>query len=123
MLHRLPARDVVVGVDLLIAPLGHRADVRAGGEGLVVAGDDDRADAGIGVERGQGHGKLGCERVVERVHPLRSIEADHPDPAKRFNENVAVVHRGSGRLVEVGVAATSSRAAAIAVRNTSMLPM
>src|SRR5207248_4649393 len=43
--------DEIIGVDLLIVPFGHRADVRARSKRLLVAGYDDAADRRIGVER------------------------------------------------------------------------
>src|SRR5262249_33949805 len=113
---------VVVGVDLLVVPLGHVADVSAGRKGLLVAGDDDGADVRIGVEPGERRGKLSSKRIAQRVHALRAIEAYHADAVAGFDQDVPVAHRVSFGWGEFEFAATSSRAAAIAARSTPMSP-
>jgi hypothetical protein len=75
----LPARDVVVEVGLHIGEVLHRRDIGAGGEGLLVAGKQDRADAGIRVEREQRLAQLGHQPRAERIQLLRPVEGDDAD--------------------------------------------
>src|SRR5207245_11126613 len=56
-------------------------DIGPGGEGLLRAGEQDAADAFVGVEIRDGAGKLRVEGRVERVERLRPVEADQSDPA------------------------------------------
>ena len=64
---------------LLEGALAQRADVGAGGERLVGAGDDDAVGLGIGVEPLE----LGCDLLHhlggERVARLRAVDPDEPD--------------------------------------------
>jgi len=50
-----------------VAEILHRRDVGAGGEGFLASGQNDRSDAGIGVERGERPAELGHELRTERV--------------------------------------------------------
>ena len=66
--HGFPvARDEVGAVRVHEGLVGHRRDVGAGGKRLVVAGDDDAADAVVAVEVQQGGTELVHQRVVQRV--------------------------------------------------------
>ena len=70
----------------------HLLDVGAGGEGLLRAGDQDAADAVVGVEGGDRLRQLGIERGVERVERLRPVEPDDADAALGFDEDGFVAH-------------------------------
>ena len=66
--HRLPAlADEVLQRGLGIGAVLHLLDVGAGREGLLVAGQHDRADRRIGVERQQLRADLVHHRVAQRV--------------------------------------------------------
>ena len=79
-------------VDLLVAPFGHRADVGARGERLVVAGDDDDGDRVVGVEPLERVLQLDGERVVERIHALRPVEADDAGAVAGLDDDVLIGH-------------------------------
>jgi hypothetical protein len=55
---------------------GHGADVGAGGKGLLAAGDDDAADAVVGVKGQQRGAQLVHQRVVQRVQLLGAVQFD-----------------------------------------------
>ena len=60
-------------------------DVSAGAEGPAGAGDDDGANAGLGVERAEGVPELGVDLEGERVEPLGPVERDGRDGARRVD--------------------------------------
>ena len=60
-------------------------DVAAGAEGAAGAGDDDGADAGLGVERAEGVAELGVDLEGERVEPLGAVEGDGRDGGRRVD--------------------------------------
>jgi len=96
--HRLPvARDVIVAEHLRVAPLGHRADVRAGRERLGAAGDHDHRDARVGVVAFERRLDLIGDRVVERVEALRAVEGDDRDAVAGLGQDVFVGHGSSRR--------------------------
>ena len=66
---------------------GHLLDVDAGGERLLIAGDDDAANAWICVECFQRAIELFDEECVERVQRLRPVESDERDPSAGFGED------------------------------------
>src|SRR2546425_12936069 len=70
---RRPPRSTLFPYTTLFRSL-HRADVRPCGEGLVAAGDDDRADPVVGVEFRERVAELVHQRVVERVQGLGTIQ-------------------------------------------------
>ncbi len=90
-------RDVVVAVHLRVAPVGHRADVGAGGERLLAAGDHDDRDAGVVVEGAQRRGQLRGERIVQRVEALRAVERDDRDAVAGVGQDVVVGHAARTR--------------------------
>ena len=59
------------------ATWAHLLDVRAGAEGLVVAGDDDAAHVGALLELLQGLRGLALQLCVERVEHLRAVQLNH----------------------------------------------
>src|SRR5699024_11800268 len=65
----------------------HLLDVGTGGEGLVAAGDDDRLDLVIGVERGGRIGDVGEHLQVERVERLRPVDGDRGDAGVDIGED------------------------------------
>jgi hypothetical protein len=67
------ARDVVALVDVGKAVARHRADVGAGGEGLLAAGDDHAANGVVGVEGLERGAELVHQLVVERIELLGAI--------------------------------------------------
>ena len=73
-----PARDEVLEIGVHIGLLAHLLDVGAGGEGLVRAGDDQRADVGVLLEGAERGVEFVDQRLVERVERLRPIEPDRP---------------------------------------------
>ena len=54
-------------------------DVSPGAEGPAGAGDDDGADAWLGVERAEGVPELGVDLEGERVEPLGAVQGDGRD--------------------------------------------
>src|SRR5699024_11735131 len=68
----------------------HLLDVGTGGEGLVAAGDDDRLDLVIGVERGGRIGDVGEHLQVERVERLRPVDGDRGDAGVDIGEDGCV---------------------------------
>jgi hypothetical protein len=76
--HRLPvAGDEVAQVGVHVGLGRHRADVGAGREGLLVAGDDDAADAVVTVEAQHRGAQFLHQAVVQRVQLLRPVQRDH----------------------------------------------
>ena len=47
------------------------------------AGDDDGADAGLGIQRAEGVPELGVDLEGERVEPLGPVEGDGRDGGRR----------------------------------------
>jgi hypothetical protein len=100
--HRLAgARDgVLVGAEIVqenvqIVLARHLLDVGTGGERFFRAGDDDAADAGVGLQRRQRGHQLRDQRGVERIERLRPVEPDDADAAFGFDDDVV---RHDGRL-------------------------
>ena len=60
-------------------------DVAAGAEGAPGAGDDDGADARLGVEGAEGVAELGVDLEGERVEPLGAVEGDGRDGGRRVD--------------------------------------
>ena len=60
-------------------------DVAAAAEGPAGAGDDDGADAGLGVEGAEGVPELGVHLEGERVEPLGPVERDGRDGGRRID--------------------------------------
>ena len=60
-------------------------DVSAGAEGPAGAGDDDGADAGLGVQGAEGIPQLGVDLEGERVEPLGPVERDGRDRGRRVD--------------------------------------
>ena len=71
--------------------VAHLLDVGAGGEGLVAAGEHDGADRRVGVEGQELLAELLHQRVAQGVQRLRPVEADQPDPAMGFDEDVFIL--------------------------------
>jgi len=69
----------------------HFLDIDAGGEGLLVLGDDDAADARIGFECVERPVELADEERVERVQRVRAVERDDPDLALGRGEDGLVI--------------------------------
>ncbi len=74
------------------ALVGHLLDVGAGREGLVVAGDQQAADSGVGLVAVERLGEFGHQRAVERIERLRAVEPDDADPAFGLDDDVLVAH-------------------------------
>ena len=74
---------------------GHLLDVGAGGEGLVVAGQHDRADRLVGFEFVDRRGELADQRRVQRVQRLRAVERDDADRPSALDEDVLVAARSA----------------------------
>ena len=74
-----PRREEVGGENVCERQFGHLLDVRARREGLLVAGDDDRADARIVVEFGCGRGDFVHHLTVERIERLGPVQRDGAD--------------------------------------------
>jgi hypothetical protein len=91
------ARDVVRAIGVHVAVVLHDADVRAGGERLVAAGDHHAADAVVGVELLQRLAQLLHELRVERVQLLRAVERNKGDAGRAalVDEDQLIAH-GSG---------------------------
>ena len=90
------ARDEGALVDIHVAPVGHRRDVGAGGEGLVAAGDDDGAHAGSASKASKGNAERVHQRIVERIELRRAVEPDQPDAAPRSKPGWRISHACSG---------------------------
>ena len=86
------AADVIGFVDIHEIPAGHGADVGAGGEGLLRAGDDHAADVRVGFEFVEGDSNLVDQSVVQGVHCLGPIDRDEADLAAGFNNDIGVTH-------------------------------
>ena len=65
----------------------HFLDVGTGGEGVLVAGQHDRADRRIGVECQKLRAQLVHQPIAQRVQRRRAVEADQADPAVRFDQD------------------------------------
>ena len=86
----LPAAgDEVLGISLNVGLSGHLLDVGAGGEGPLVAGQDDRADRRIGFELVERGVEVADQRGVEGVERLRPVEGDDADRARRSTRIVS----------------------------------
>jgi len=75
-----------------VAEILHRRDVGAGGEGFLASGQNDRSDAGIGVERGERPAELGHELRTERIQLLRPVQRDDADPAPLLDGDKLMAH-------------------------------
>ena len=80
-------REEVAAIGLDEGLLVHLLDVDAGGERLLVAGDDDAADRGIGLEAVERAVDLADQLGVERVQRVRAVERDDPDLALGRDED------------------------------------
>jgi hypothetical protein len=60
-------------------------DVSAAAEGPAGAGDDDGANARLGIERAEGVSELGVDLEGERVEPLGPVEGNCRDGARRVD--------------------------------------
>src|SRR5690606_39794217 len=90
--HAVPARDEILEVGLGIGEVLHLLDVGAGREGLLRAGDDDRADARILLEAVERRVELADELRVEGIEGLRPVERDEADLAARLHEDGFIGH-------------------------------
>jgi len=88
----LPVGDVIREIGVPVAEILHRRDVGAGGEGFLASGQNDRSDAGIGVERGERPAELGHELRTERVQLLRPVQRDDADPAPLLDADKLMAH-------------------------------
>src|SRR5260221_7408563 len=86
------ARDVVRHVGVHVAEVLHRGDVRPGSECFLVAGDEDRADALIGIVGIQRLRQLLHQLGVERVELLRAVERDDADAALLLGQDEFIAH-------------------------------
>ena len=81
-----------------VIEVGHGRDISASGEGLLAAGDDDAADAVIGVEGLQRRAQVVHQGIVERVELFRAVQRDDAGAqrpfATHFSKDVVVVHVG-----------------------------
>ena len=88
----VPGAGEIAEIGLDEGLVGHLLDVGAGGEGLLVAGDQQAADVLVGLVGVDGLGELGLERDVERVELLRTVEPDDADAAFGLDDDVLVAH-------------------------------
>ncbi len=72
-------RDEIAAIGLDEGLLVHLLDVDAGGKGLLITGDDDAADPGIGLEPVERAVEFADEERVQRVQRMRAVERDQPD--------------------------------------------
>src|SRR5258706_6550060 len=86
------ARNVVRHVGVHVAEVLHGGDVRAGGERFLVAGDEDRADALIGIVGIQRLRQLLHQLGVERVEVVRAVERGDADPALLLGQDEFIAH-------------------------------
>src|SRR6185312_5441256 len=70
-------------------------DVGAGGKGLLAAGDDDGADAGVFLEGLERRAQLVDQRGGERVERGGAVQRHDADPPLGFDQDVLVAHDGS----------------------------
>ena len=92
-----PVFLLVARHDLDRAGLRHLADVGAGGEHRVRAGDDQAADRRVGGMAGDLVGEPRAHLEIERIAHLRPIEPQHGDGVRRaFDEER--IRRGHGGL-------------------------
>ena len=68
-------------------PGGELGDVGAGGEGAVVATEDDRADLRLGVELLQRADDRAHQLAGERVQLLRAVHEHDADAAVAFDDD------------------------------------
>ena len=97
-------------------------DVAAAAEGPAAAGDDDGADAGLGVERAEGVAQLGVDLEGERVEPVGTVERDGRDRGRGIDG----VLEGAGReghrsRTAVASISTSASGSTSAVTSTSAI--
>ena len=88
----LPVGEVVEAVHLGRTFRRHLLDVRAGGERLLGAGDDDAADPLVRVELGDRGGDLAHHVAVQRVERLGAVQRDQGDAVAGLGQDV-LVHR------------------------------
>ena len=74
-----------IGFDEIL--LVHLLDVYAGGKRLLIAGDDDAADRGVGLEDLERAVELADELRVESVERMRAVKRDEPDFAVACDED------------------------------------
>ena len=107
-------------------------DVSAGAEGPAGAGDDDGANAGLGVEGAEGIPELGVDLEGEGVEPLGPVERDGRDGARRVDgveERFGIKDHQCARLArfdntfgEVTTETTRRAATQSVLRGSSVLP-
>ena len=88
----VPGTGEIAEIDLDEGLVGHLLDVSAGGEGLVVAGEQHAADAVVGLKGVDRLDQLADERAVERIELLRTVEPDDADPAFGLDDDVLIAH-------------------------------
>ena len=93
--------EEVVEVDRRVVLVDHLLDVGAGGEGLLAAGNDDGADAGIGIEAAQRVAQFRHQLVAQRIQRLWPVQPDQPGLAVGFNQDHFKCHGGSPSSVVV----------------------
>ncbi len=72
----------------MIGLVRHLLDVGAGGERLVGAGEQDAADAGVGIEAVDARPELLEQGGIERIERLRPVEPDHPDARRAYRRSI-----------------------------------
>ena len=74
-------------------PLGlHVLDVGAGREGLLVAGQDHRADGLVAIERAERGAELAHQLRIQGVEHVGAIEGDQPHPVAGFDADGRIGH-------------------------------
>src|SRR5262249_15612999 len=91
-----------------VAVVLHRCDVGTGGKCFFAAGDDDGADAVVGVARPEGVAELRHEVRTERVELLSAIERDKAGAPPPFHGDERVGHRLAALSADSGTAAAMS---------------
>jgi hypothetical protein len=86
------AADVVAGIGIRIRVVHHRGDVGAGRKRFVAARQDDHVDGRVGVELVKSVAQLVHHVVVQRVHRLRAVQADHHHLAVLLDQQVRIFH-------------------------------
>ena len=80
----------------------HLLDVGAGGERLLGAGQHDRANRRIGLERLERCVEVLDQRRRQRIQHLRPVEPDEADAAVGLDDDVGVGHGASDSLGRLG---------------------
>ena len=97
---RVPVGREVAHERVDVGLVRHLLDVGAGGERLLRAGDQDAADAVVGIEGGDRLRQLGISARVERIERLRPVEPDDADAALGFDDDGFV---GDGTALRLDV--------------------